>query len=30
VPGTLLACEIDVGLVACGTDTDEVVLLRLP
>ncbi|WP_327005639.1 PQQ-like beta-propeller repeat protein [Dactylosporangium sp. NBC_01737] len=30
VPGTLLACEIDGGLVACGTDTDEVVLLRLP
>ncbi|MEV0127151.1 hypothetical protein AB0H83_01605 [Dactylosporangium sp. NPDC050688] len=30
VPGTLVACEIDGGLVACGTDADEVVLLRLP
>ncbi|MET7425878.1 hypothetical protein [Dactylosporangium sp. NPDC005555] len=30
VPGTLVSCEIDVVLVACGTDADEVVLLRLP
>jgi hypothetical protein len=30
VPGAMVACEIDGGLVACGTDTDEVVLLRLP
>jgi hypothetical protein len=30
VPGALEACEIDTALVACRTDTDEVVLLRLP
>lgn len=30
VPGALVACEVDAGRVACSTDTDEVVLLRLP
>ncbi|GAB3872908.1 hypothetical protein [Dactylosporangium cerinum] len=30
VPGSLVGCEIEGGLVACGTETDEVVLLRLP
>jgi outer membrane protein assembly factor BamB len=30
VPGSLVACEIEGALVACGTETDEVVLLRLP
>ncbi|MEV0560107.1 hypothetical protein [Dactylosporangium sp. NPDC050588] len=30
VPGALVSCEIDAALVACATESDEVVLLRLP